>query len=493
MPGLLIGLTPHVAWGLTASGVDQRDLFRLQMTDATHYVVDGVEHELDVQSETVLVAGGSERQVEYAESLWGPVVTSLLPAGVEGQYALKGLPFAVTDRDPFVALVGMMRAHDLDELRDALEHWTTPAANLVAAGPDGHVFYTLVGDIPLRSPDSPLGGMIAQDGSSTAFDWVDLIPNEHKPWVLDPAAGYILTANHRPVADWYPLPLGVGQGGGGDTMRSRRLRELLAALPAEVEPAEALDGVQWDCVNAGRRDLVALAAHVHAREPRRLSPSTVALLGELAGWLAAGGSMHTEQPGVSLADRISLQFRVQQTGPALNAQYGGGENGLDLLLDAMTAAIAADPTFVPDDDVVAYLDAALASAWDDAIAQHPDPSQWDPLYAETVASPSLPYLVGFDLSESPLDLRVDVPTLACVDGNTIWSQRGQTYAQLVDLAAVDGTRTVLPPGSSGVPDAPAFTSQLDPWAQGQPKAAALSVVEIEALAMQTEELEGFGG
>jgi penicillin G amidase len=494
IPALLIGFTPQVAWGLTASGVDQRDLFRLQMTDATHYLVDGVEHELTVESETVLVAGGSARQLDYAESVWGPVVTSLLPPGVAGEYAQKGLPFAVTDRDPFMAVVAMMRASDLDELRAALTDWTTPAANLVAAGPDGHVFYTLVGDIPLRSPDSPLGGMIAQDGSSTAFDWVDLIPNDFKPWVLDPAAGYILTANHRPVADWYPLPLGVGQGGGGDTMRSRRLRELLAALPATVEPEAVLDDVQWDCANAGRRDLVALAAHVHALQPGRLSPSTVALLDALADWLAAGGSMHTEQVGVFLADHISLQFRVQQTGPALNAQFGGGETGLDLFLDTMMAAVAADPSFLPSDDAVDYLDATLTQAWDATNAQEPDPGQWDALYADTVASPSYAYLVGFDLSVSPVDgVRVDAPTLACADGSTIWSQRGETYTQYVDLAAVDGARTVLPPGNSGVPDTDAFTSQLEPWAEGQPKATALSVAAIEALAVEAEELEGWGG
>ncbi|MCA9711727.1 MAG: penicillin acylase family protein, partial [Myxococcales bacterium] len=231
-----------------------------------------------VDTEIMLVAGAGEREVEYRESRWGPVITALLEPGVTGEYALQGLPFAVTDRDPFVAMVGMMRATDLDALREAIVDWSTPSANLVAAGPGGQIFYTVVGDIPLRSPLSPLGGMIAQDGSSTAYDWVDLIPNDYKPWVLDPAAGYLLSANHRPVADWYPLPLGVGQGGGGDTLRSRRLRELLQALPATVEPQAVLDDVQWDCVNAARRDLVALGAHVRALQPGRLSPDTHALL-----------------------------------------------------------------------------------------------------------------------------------------------------------------------------------------------------------------------
>ncbi|MEM9456625.1 MAG: penicillin acylase family protein [Myxococcota bacterium] len=492
MPGLLIGQTQDVAWGMTAAGLDQRDLFRLEMTDATHYRVDGQEHALEVDTEVMMVAGAGEREVEFRQSLWGPVITDLLPPGVEGEYALKGLPFAVSDRDPFVAMVGMMRATDLDGLRAALVDWTTPSANFVAAGPGGQIFYTLIGDIPLRSPQSPLGGMIAQDGRSAAYDWVDLVPNEHKPWVLDPAAGYLLSANHRPVADWYPLPLGVGQGGGGDTLRSRRLRELLEALPAVTEPTAVLDDVQWDCVNAGRRDLVALAAHVRALQPGRLSPETIATLDALDPWRMAGGSMHTEQAGVFLADRISVKFRIQQTGPALNAQFGGGQTGLDLFLDTMMAAVAADPGFMPDNATVTYLDAVLSQAWQDASHQVPDPSQWDPHYAATVASPSLPYLVGADLSTSPVDLVIDAPTLACADGNTVWSQRGETFTQFVDLADPDGSRTVLPPGNSGDPDAAAHTSQLDAWAHGQLKPTALSVDGIETLAVSFEVLDWSG-
>ncbi len=483
VPGLLIGFTPTTAWGLTAAGLDQRDLFALEMIDETHYMLDGVEHELVTSMETVHIAGGSSRQLEIQQSEWGPVITRLLPAAVQGQYALKGLPFAVTDRNPLSAMVGMMRATDLDGLRASLEDWTTPSANLVAAGADGSIFYTLVGDIPLRSPMSPLGGMIAQDGSSTAYDWVDLIPNEFKPWVLDPQAGYILSANHRPVGQWYPLPLGVGQGGAGDTLRSRRLRELVEALPATASPQAVLDQVQWDCVNSGRRDMVAIGAHIRSLAPAALSASSIAALGVLEPWLAAGGSMQSDMPGVFLANALNIKFRVQQTGVLLHDQFGGGNNGLDLFLDTMMAAIAADPFALPSPEVVAYIDSVLGEAWDDAIAQMPDPGQWDGAYASTVATPSYPYMVGFDLTDDLLGIVVDAPTLACADGDTIWSQRGETYTQYVDLAAVDGSRSVLPPGNSGDADAPDFTSQLDPWAQGELLPTALTVPAIEALAV----------
>lgn len=490
VPGLLIGWTPDVAWGMTAAGIDQRDLFALQMTDPAHYVIDGVEHELTTQTETILVAGGSPVDIELRGSEWGPLVTSLLPVSVQGEYALRGVPFAVDDRDPFVAMVGMMRARDLDGLRAALVEWTTPSANFVAAGSEGEIFYTVVGDIPLRSPQSPLGGMIAQDGSSLAYDWIDLIPNEYKPWVLDPAAGTLLSANHRPAGSWYPLPLGSGQGGAGDTTRSRRLRELVQALPSSATPDQVLHDVQWDCVNASRRDLVALAAHVDALQPGRLSASTVALLEALQSWREAGGSMRTDQPGVFLASHISTQFRVLQTGPELAAQFGGGDNGLDLFLDTLTAQVQADPGFVPSPEVIGYLDATMTEAWDGALADVPDRTQWDAVYAATTASPSLPYLVGFDLSTSPGGPTVDAPTLMCADGNTIWSQRGETFTQWVDLANVDGSLSVLAPGNTEDPESAGFTARMGSWAEGTLEPTALTVAGIEALAVDELVLDG---
>ncbi|MEM6990356.1 MAG: penicillin acylase family protein [Myxococcota bacterium] len=479
VPGLLIGYTPEVAWGMTAAGIDSRDLYRLEMTDASHYTVDGEEQTLTTESETILVAGGQGRDVEYRESVWGPMVTDLV-TGVPGEYAMKGLPFSATDHDPFEAMVGMMRASTMDELRVAIEDWSTPSANLVAAS-GGDIFFTVLGDIPLRSVSSPLGGKIAQDGSSTTYDWADVIPNEFKPWVLNPEAGALLSANHRPVGDWYMIPLGGGQGSGGDTIRSRRLRELVEALPETVEPRSVVEDVQWDCVNVGRRDLVAIGAHIREVQPARLSPATASLLDHLDEWLAAGGSMVTEQAGVGLANRIGVKFRVQQTGPVLNALYGGGATGLSLFQEDMLAQIAADPAFVPSTEVMDYIDAELSSAWTAAMNTNPNPDQWDSAYASSTASPTMEYLSAFDIQGPGFGPAVQSPTLHCADGNTIWSQTGESYTQYVDLDAIDASETVLPPGNTEGPDNDAFTSQLDMWAEGSLKSTALSVEAIEAL------------
>ncbi len=483
--GLLIGFNEHLAWGLTATGADQRDLVRLHMVDRTTYVVDGVEHALESATETILVRGAAPVTETWRRSLWGPVVTALVDEVRPGdEFALKGVPTCDLDRDTFQAAVAMMRAQTVDALRAAIEGWRFPSANLVAADEKGHIFFTVLGALPVRSAESPVGGRIAQEGSSLAYDWQGTIPGQFKPWVLDPQAGYVLSANHRAAGEWYPAQLGWGFMGTGDTDRSRRLRETLSALPAVASPSEIAEGTQYDCVNAAKRDMVAILRH--ARDVgESLSADAANALDHLETWSAAGGQVLTSSPGVFLVSKIPTNFRVAQTGEAMNALYGGGQGGLNLFLKTITAEIAADPSYQPDADAVAYLDSALSQAWRDALAASPDPSGWDHLYGATqAATPRLvwfagPYLLGSGFA-SPHSYTP--PTLECADGATIWSQRGEAYTQVVDLASADQGLAVMPPGNTEGPDDSLWTVNGTDWADGVLYPAPLSASAVDAIA-----------
>ncbi|HET6585066.1 MAG TPA: penicillin acylase family protein, partial [Nannocystaceae bacterium] len=484
-PALLIGFTPYVAWGLTAAVLDQRDLFRLQMTDATHYTVDGEAHEITAEDEVIAIAGGGSENVTYRASTWGPIVTDLIPNPRGEEYAMKGLPFSEPERDTFLANVAMMRAHDMTELRAAIEDWRFPTANFVGAATGGHVFYTVVGAIPVRSTSSPLGGMMAQDGSSLAHDWQDTIPGDMKPWVLDPAAGFVFSANHRPVGDWYPLPLGGAFA--GDTNRSRRLRERLVELSAGVGAQDVLDDVQWDCVNPGARDLVGLGLHIRAVAPAGLRQSSLSALDVLAPWHAAGAEATTGNPGTFLASVIDLKFRPDVTGPTLAAAFGGGESGLSFFLDTMMAQIAADPGFVPDADTIDYIDNALAGAWQTATNVSDDPADWEPYHAEHVATMTMPYLVTLDIPDPITDDVVVAPMVQCAEGSSIWSQRGESYTQWIDFADVDASRSLLPLGNPQLGEL--STSQQTLWSAGSLKPALLSAGAIAEAAQHVETID----
>ena len=96
-----------------------------------------------------------------------------------------------------------------------------------------------------------------------------------------------------------------------------------------MDPQALLDSVQTDCVNAARRDIVALARHVERQRRGSLSEASVKFLVMTSAWSEAGGSMTTDTPAAELAALMDINFRPQTTGTALQRRFGGGGNGLD--------------------------------------------------------------------------------------------------------------------------------------------------------------------
>ena len=72
-PNILIGFTENVAWGLTALGADQADLFVLK-TDPNRpnqYLYDGQWRDMEVHNETIKVKDGRERTITFRQTHLG--------------------------------------------------------------------------------------------------------------------------------------------------------------------------------------------------------------------------------------------------------------------------------------------------------------------------------------------------------------------------------------------------------------------------------------
>jgi penicillin amidase len=363
-PNVLVGSTDTTAWGATALGLDQADLFRLVVDPLAHpgqYQLDGawLPWELE-ETETILVAGGDPLVTTYRTCVFGPVVTELVPDAYAGEeYAARMVPLHDPAADPCGGFVRMYRAADVDELALGLAGVTWPSLNSIFAGSDGRVGYRANGASPLRSTASPLGGRIAQDGSSLAYDWLDLVPHELMPWVIAPAAGFVLSANHMPVGAWYPIPVAFGTGSTGDTSRSRRLRERLTALPA-FTPADVL-AVHHDTVQPARRDLVELGLFLRDEQDWPLTGDALRALDHLEDWWSTGAEMTAEHPAVAVAWFLELKFRADDW-PTLVEEFGGGDAGLQHFLKTQIAEIHATPALPLESDEATYVAAVLSQA-----------------------------------------------------------------------------------------------------------------------------------
>jgi penicillin amidase len=481
-PIILIGFTEQVAWGVTALGADQADLFRLE-TDpvrADQYRFDGQWRPMTIHKETILVKGGNPVEWTVRETHLGPVATAFCYAQpADGEVALKRIPICETNRETIQSAIAMMRARNVGEFHTALNGWRFPSANMVFGDRAGNIGYRVTAAIPIRSRTDDTNGRMVKTGHTAEQDWQEILPADLLPQVTNPKAGFLYSANHRPIESWYPLPLGAMTGTGGDTLRSWRLRERLQAK-TKFKPEEVRD-IHYDTVNPARRDLVQIGLHLRDGLKCELSEDAVQTLAHLEPWYRAGASSALTSKGAELAIELNTFFRFMNTDLAL--VYGGGESGLAYFLKTAAARLQRDPNAGFSLSEQAYLDQVLAGAWHSARQIYgADSKVWNERAQQAVRQRRLGYfesLDGFPSLDPAQDLAF--PALTDLDGGTIASQASQSYTQWVPMHDPDQAQTLLPIGESERPGSPSRTSTMELWSAGGLHPAPLSRTKIEEL------------
>jgi penicillin amidase len=341
-PNILIGFTPNIAWGLTALGADQADLFVLK-TDPNHpnqYLLDGQWRDMEVRTETIKVKDGEPQTLTFRRTHFGPVVTSIIAMGVRrgDEVALKRIPICEPQRDTSRGVLDMMRARDVREFQKTLGGWTFPSANCVFGDAKGNIGYKTILSLPIRSSHALLDDRAAHEGWDSANDWQGFLPHELLPQVINPQQGWLVSANHRPIASFYPVSLGISTGSLGDTDRSWRLKERVKGKD-KFTPEDVLD-VHYDTVASIKRDLVKLGYHLRDVQKYPLEEETLLALKYLESWQAAGSKLEMSIQGTEILNLMPMAFRQNF---AAAVTYGGGLSGLCNMLQTIDARIVADP------------------------------------------------------------------------------------------------------------------------------------------------------
>jgi penicillin amidase len=247
MPGIMIGRNEHVAWGITNNICSQRDLYQ-EKTDPAHpgcFLFDGKWEPAQLRAETIQVRGADPVKKTIRSSRNGPIVDEIVPAAVRhmGPVALRWLGFEPCGW--LTATIGMNRARNCQEFREAGRPWMCPTFNLVFADTDGSIGFQSVGRVPLRK--------IPERGYRPGWDphhqWTGLLPYDDMPGLINPKRGYVVTANNRLAPPDFPYPL-AGCWNSGH--RARRIRQQIEAK--KVWSREDCRRLQMD-VHSGRAAL----------------------------------------------------------------------------------------------------------------------------------------------------------------------------------------------------------------------------------------------
>ena len=191
--GVVLGLSRHMAWGLTNASIDDADFVAETISeDGGSYRDGSVWRPVEVRRERIGVRG-QERPVEWnvRRTVRGPIITDVIPAG---GLTLSMLWTGFVERGPFQSLPKINHARTVEEMHAAGRGFSQPHQNLVYASTSGRLGYRLIGSVPLR----PAGTVGATVLSPEAWPqgWTEYWDEDSVPAWTDPPSDYLVTANN---------------------------------------------------------------------------------------------------------------------------------------------------------------------------------------------------------------------------------------------------------------------------------------------------------
>jgi penicillin amidase len=491
IPAVVAGHNTHVAWGYTNGFADVQDLYmeHLRRTDdgQVQYEYQGEWHAAQVQREVIRVKGGPPVTEDVVVTRHGPIINTL--AAEEMKEAPLALRWTALEPDTMVAGLRLInRARNCLEFREALRHWNAPGQNTVYADTDGNIAYTLSGRVPIRAKGD---GRVPVPGWTGEYDWTGYIPFDDMPQALNPAQGYVASANNRVVGDDYAYELGRDVMSGD---RAQRIAELIESQPRidaafiqnmhfdQVSPSARVIGRYLAELTADEADLAEIVQRMRAWDGRLSADSAEAavyqvfarrLLRLTLERALSQVDLHTTEAGAVELRRSGLLERYLGKGPTPVIFEGSlfSERSWEWLQRIL--AEPASPWFDlgHGETRAEAMRRALRETADflkAACGPRVEDWAWGKLHTLTfghVMGSSAPLKAAFNRGPYPIG----------GDGNTVWATNtnrhdlnseavtGPPFRSIVDVGEWDNSLSLLAPGQSGHPASPHYDDQITAW------------------------------
>jgi penicillin amidase len=460
-PAIVIGFNRDVAWTFTNTSADVFDLYVEQVDDAAHparYRLDGAWHPLERRIETYR---GQHGETLAVDTLFfthrGPM------RRVNGRW----LSCRWTVLESATELAGFQQgahARSAAEFERAMSGaFRAPAQNMLAADRGGHIAIRSTGRFPIRPGDG--SGAVVRDGSTRASDWKGDLPTSRYPQSLDPAQGYLASANQQPIdprttTDWW--------GGSYDPWRALRINALLRADSA-VTP-DAMRRYQTDPGSA-RADMfmpwfLVAAQRAGMARPRSVSDSTAADAGRL---LAQWDRRYTKDNRRAVLFEAAMRELTERAwdeliDPATSRRVATPATAVLMELLSDSASAWWDDRRTPaverrDDILIAALAEALRATRAKYGAPASDGWRWDHIrHANVKHLLQIPALSALELPVSG-----GPGTLSPSAGNGV---HGASWRMVVELGPDVKAWATYPGGQSGNPASSRYRDRLPLWLSG---------------------------
>jgi penicillin G amidase len=487
VPGVVLGQNQHIAWGFTNTGPDVQDLYieQIDPQDPTRYRTPDGWAPFETFNETIKVKGQADVQMQARSTRHGPVISdagttpdvlgiSTTP-GAKPVFALALRWTALDPRaDPVAPGALMQSATSVAQFFEATRGWVAPMQNMVVADRAGHIGVISPGRVPVRKAENDLKGQVPSPGWDARYDWAGWVPTDETPREVNPARGFIATANQRITPPNYPHYL---TNDWALPYRQQRIEQMLQAKAKH-----------------SLNDLAKMQADVQSLAVPKLLPHLLKSQSKhplMGAALAEFGAFDGQMDANSAAPLIYWAWQRQlargifmdDAGAAIWDRSLSTRSFQDALEDVMARQ---DSSWCDDRNTQAretcaqQNDAALSRALTELEAsQGSDVTRWQWGRAHQARSEHRPFSrapalarffelrvpVGGDtqtVNVSRVGLKPDAST-----GELYLDEHGPSLRALYDLGDLAQSRVMHSTGQSGIVFSPLYRSFVSTWAQVQ--------------------------
>ncbi len=205
-PFVIIGFNDSIAWGVTNSQRDVKDYYEIKFKDKSkkEYWLNGKWEPTTLRPEVINVKGGATVYDTVAYTAFGPVMYDDTFQGSDSISNGQNLAVRWTAHDPSnegITFYKLNRAKNYTDYTEAIKTFECPGQNFVFASKTGDIAIWQQGKFPARWDRQ---GLYVMPGEDSSYMWQGFIPQAENPHALNPARGYLQSANQRPVDSTYP-------------------------------------------------------------------------------------------------------------------------------------------------------------------------------------------------------------------------------------------------------------------------------------------------
>jgi penicillin amidase len=210
VPGILVGRTQHVGFGVTNAYGDVQDLYieTLDPANPANYLDGGKGVPFGVINEVIRIKDSSapgglrEHALTIRTTRRGPVISDHKGLGPDGNQLLV---LRSTDAEvlaPQLGIEGLLTAPNAAAFDAEVQKIDLMMFNFVYADDAGAIGHRASGAVPIRAgANGSLPRRPAADGSD---DWTGFIPKDRMPGMHNPPRAWVGTANHDTRPEGFP-------------------------------------------------------------------------------------------------------------------------------------------------------------------------------------------------------------------------------------------------------------------------------------------------